>query len=563
MVKYFLIIVERYARFLSCRNDFQYNDNYNSCFNVFAADILLDKNDNIYILEVNTSPYLTPESYDNTYSNKRIISELVKAVIEEKPSMFKEVFNQDRPTFDYQYSIKGIRRHYKYDKDAGYEEILQALMMRDNFSRRQYFQRKIIDLFFAYRLRLEKYSHMDGEEVGEEVGEELNLGEENDDFFTTQQKQETDTDSDTMSDSGSEAESIDYNTKGLIYTDRRKQRAEQSRMFNRIFNSVGLYGDKIKLYDFMVSDRSGVKDQVSQYFPKTYTDVTRSNMDEIPFGGDRRWIAKPAKGSKGKGIKVIKTKQGLLNAFDQYGKKDKWLVSELIEPDLIKLPSKPDSGGRKYHFRSYVLAYKDNQERLQGFVYKDAICYMAYSPYNKDKFTEDVMLTNLDASRRTAAARGESTKDLDKIYTCNFFDHYDGDVADVRRQMNELAELTIKGYKNQIRCRNKFETYYGCFHLLAYDLMISDDGKLYILEVNTAPGLKGPRGTWGSEKLTEFFDDIFKLTIDKKTNAYKQPRADSDQTEFTKVYDSDVVQSGGNLIKQKYLKYKSKYLSLR
>ena len=89
-----------------------------------------------------------------------------------------------------------------------------------------------------------------------------------------------------------------------------------------------------------------------------------------------------------------------------------------------------------------------------------------------------------------------------------------------------------------------------------------------LLEVNTSPGFKGPRRVWGSPKLESFFDDILKLTLDKKLNVYKQPRADADQTNFVEILNhtsaekADRIMNGGN-IRQKYLKYKMKYLKLR
>merc|ERR1711871_1636009 len=209
-------------------------------------------------------------------------------------------------------------------------------------------------------------------------------------------------------------------------------------------------------------------------------------------------------------------------------------------PDLIKLPSEPFGEGRKYHFRTYVLINNEQDGTINGYRDKDAICYMAYSPYKKDKFTEDVMLTNLDAARRTAINNKEPIDNLAEKFVCNFFDHYKGDKEELYKKLDNLCRLTVQGYRKQIKCRNrKVNKFLGCFHILAYDLMIPEDNELYILGVNTSPGWKGPRRIWGGDALTSFYDDVFKLTIDKEVKAYKEPRIDNSKNGFIQVFSTN------------------------
>lgn len=102
--------------------------------------------------------------------------------------------------------------------------------------------------------------------------------------------------------------------------------------------------------------------------------------------------------------------------------------------------------------------------------------------------------------------------------------------------------------------------------------MISENDELKLLEINTSPGSKGPRHLWGHNKLVAFFDDIFKLTIDKKINAYKNNRTDNEVKNFKQIYNENDLKlisvydsTGGsaNTYKTKYLKYKNKYLKLK
>ena len=387
------IIADKFARFFSCRNDYLYNDNFKACFNIFAVDTLIDVNDRVYILEINTNPYLntTPE----IYNKDKIMNALLKRVIDSQESNFIPIYNKPRHIYDYHYHLKGVRHYYRYDKDAGYQEILNAFMKRDNIGRQKYFSEKeqFIDMFYAYRLSLEK----------------LKVDIDNDDEDDEDEVDPQETPSlDSHSDAGqqpildpeqmSNSERDSYNGEELEYTDGHRLRAERSRLHNRIYNSLGLYGDKNKLYNYLTSGISGVSEQIAQYFPKTITNITTENfeqkMKEIKFDGVSKFIAKPSRGSKGIGIKVIKTAEELRAAMTAHKKKkDSWLVSELVEPDLIN--------GRKYHFRVYVLVFV-TKESIKTYIYNDYMCYLAYLPYDPDNYSEGVMLTNLDAARRTA-----------------------------------------------------------------------------------------------------------------------------------------------------------------
>lgn len=187
------------------------------------------------------------------------------------------------------------------------------------------------------------------------------------------------------------------------------------------------------------------------------------NIEKINkvFLENKKWIAKPSKGSKGIGIKVFETKDELKNIIKGYNKSNKkWIVSELIEPDLIN--------GKKYHFRVYVLITQDDNGNINGYISNDSICYLAYSRYKSDDFRESVMLTNLDAARRSA--KNENIKfDMNK-YVFNFFDIYSKykNKNKLDKKLKDICSLTIRAYKEKIKCGNRnLNSFLGCFHILA------------------------------------------------------------------------------------------------
>jgi hypothetical protein len=173
------------------------------------------------------------------------------------------------------------------------------------------------------------------------------------------------------------------------------------------------------------------------------------------------------------------------------------------------------------------------------------------------------MLTNLDAARRSAKKKNEEFDE--NKYVFNFFDIYSKNKEKLNEEIKNVCSLTIKAYKEKIMCRNRnLNSFLGCFHILAYDFMMSANNELKLLEINTSPGWKGPRNVWGHNKLVDFFDDIFKLTIDKKINAYKTNRTDTDLKIFKQIYPTYSSTGGSaNTYETKYIKYKNKYLKLK
>ena len=107
-------------------------------------------------------------------------------------------------------------------------------------------------------------------------------------------------------------------------------------------------------------------------------------------------------------------------------------------------------------------------------------------------------------------AKKELTTLLSKIYPkdSNIFEI-------IKKQAEQMVKDTINSMKYDFRPLNRHnDNYKGCFNLLAYDSLLDSTGNLWLIEINRGPDLKGLEANIGYDKSVEFFDEIFKLTLD-------------------------------------------------
>ena len=85
----------------------------------------------------------------------------------------------------------------------------------------------------------------------------------------------------------------------------------------------------------------------------------------------------------------------------------------------------------------------------------------------------------------------------------------------IKTQMIDMVKKTLDSVKYNLRPLNRLsDSFKGCFNLLAYDTMLDENDKLWIIEVNRGPDIMGLWANIGTDKCVDFFDDIFKLTVD-------------------------------------------------
>jgi len=229
--------------------------------------------------------------------------------------------------------------------------------------------------------------------------------------------------------------------------------------------------------------------------------------------------------------------------------------------DLWNLPSsRREHTGHKYNIRFYVLltlndlpTFKDIKQAstykkkekgcMDAYIFKDFMTYFTLLPYNTSShnasavpaefrnlspetlsrmrgLTNFEMIDNLYDENRKRGYTDEENIDRDQwkhdltgLYSDLVDEHK---FHTVWNQALNITKKTLDSVKYNLRALNRHSEagYLGCFNLLAYDTLLDEFGKLWLVEINRGPDIVGLQKTLGDEACTEIFDELFSLTID-------------------------------------------------
>jgi len=243
-------------------------------------------------------------------------------------------------------------------------------------------------------------------------------------------------------------------------------------------NPYILFKNKISTYELFT------KNNINSGIPKIVTKYSKN--DNIDY-----YICKPELGSMGNGISVTKNKNNCKTKF----------IGEYITPYLIQIN---DNVKEKYqtHLRIYVLSIYNNNI-LQIYRNKNMIIYSASKPYNINNFynNKNQFLSNLHVCNKNKPICECAYKFDDLFHQYNITRYY-FDLKIDSIISNSLVLLNKNNNPNK-------------YHVLAFDFIISKDSELFLLEVNTKPGMISYYNLYDNVKL---WNDTFSLTIDKLFN---------------------------------------------
>jgi glutathione synthase/RimK-type ligase-like ATP-grasp enzyme len=215
------------------------------------------------------------------------------------------------------------------------------------------------------------------------------------------------------------------------------------------------------------------------------------------------------------------------------------------------IQNKPSIIGKKYNIRFYVLivlgklptfADLDNYNEEQAYdivnvyLYSDCMVYFSMLPYHSKlvppiyngldtKILQDMKhLTNLEMVNivQQALENSPNPEPFDAVQTkkdvtCMLSDLYPKDSVEyigIKNQIELITKKTINSIKYDLRPLNRHEGYKSCFNLLAYDTLLDNNGKLWVMEINRGPDMVGLQYNIGKQGCLEMFDEIFKISID-------------------------------------------------
>ena len=258
------------------------------------------------------------------------------------------------------------------------------------------------------------------------------------------------------------------------------------------------------------------------FYPKSYFIPNDLSEFQSNFSKDSPYILKPARGSCGRGISIVST---FPNSFvSPYIIAQKYITN----PMLIN--------GYKFDLRFYVSVTSIDPLRI--YIYNNGLVRLATEPYeqNKNDFSKlTAHLTNFSLNRKSESF--QTTNDISNDGQGNKWSHHPFwpflsshgfDCNKIRNNIDDLIVTVIIAACPELRRQKNHRC---SFELYAFDILLDENGNVYLLEVNISPAL----GT--SSQLDKFIKeplvkDWFNITLIPVTEKNKKDNVKSIERVF-------------------------------
>lgn len=200
------------------------------------------------------------------------------------------------------------------------------------------------------------------------------------------------------------------------------------------------------------------------------------------------WIAKPVGGSQGQGIVFLQNEQEAIKFNTQNNAKfqaaetpeDKMRCTYVVQ---TYIPNPFLIGGRKFDIRLYALALSFNP--LIVYIYRGGFCRFSSQPFTMKNFSRDVHLTNIAVQTHSEAYNPRHGCKWDTHSLRTYFIH---------RYGSEKTNTLFTGIQGIIlnSLLSVMSTVIPdkhCYELYGYDILITDDLRPWLIEINASPSL--------------------------------------------------------------------------
>ena len=184
---------------------------------------------------------------------------------------------------------------------------------------------------------------------------------------------------------------------------------------------------------------------------------------------------------------------------------NKIIIQKYIENPLLYR-------GRKCDMRIWVLL----TQTMKVYVFKEGhlkTCSIEYNINSKDAF---VHITNYSFQKYNKNfqkyEKGNEVPfyEFQKFLDENYSERKYNIKTDMFKQIKEIVQITMKSAKDKINKNNRnFQ-----FEIFGYDFMMDKDFNLFLIEINTNPGLE-ESSPWIKTIVPRMLDDALRLTIDQ------------------------------------------------
>ena len=306
---------------------------------------------------------------------------------------------------------------------------------------------------------------------------------------------------------------------------------------------------------------------------------------EIPdthFNGRNMWVIKAINLNRGMCIKIVNNFKEMVKILNQFKDGVDYDFTEKIEEETISIEKdennkesnnrnenkkevnnkkKEDekSGGSQLYYCSKIIIQKYIEKPLlykgrkcdiriwvlisynmKIYFFKEGhlkTCSIEYDIYSKDAYSH---ITNYSFQKHNdnfqKYEKGNEVPfyEFQRYIDENYPDRNYKLNKDLKKQIKEIVELTTRSVKDQI---NKNERNYQ-FEIFGYDFMLDENFNLFLIEINTNPGLE-ESSPWIKIIVPRMLDDSLRLTLDQLFNP---------EYDFSKIYKNEEEKENRELV---------------
>ena len=335
---------------------------------------------------------------------------------------------------------------------------------------------------------------------------------------------------------------IDINNSSLFYSYRKS--------FKKIFDNIENYIFDSKSINDKIFDRRKIPYQ--SYFPwyntkfglKLYCEISNSHYD-----GKNLWIVKAPNLNRGRGVKIFnnyndiisyikKVGEGKITETELYNFKDKEYNEKLNNHKKNEIENSIERGvesknttdyiyqsnkiiiqkyiekpflykGRKCDIRIWVLI----THTMKVYIFKEGHLKASSLNYNNNDFDSFIHITNYSLQKYNKLfSKFEKGNEISFQTFQNFINenNYINFREEIFPKIIEIVKHSVLSVRNKININNL--NY--CFEIFGYDFMMDEDKNVYLIEINTNPGLEISSDII-AELVPRMIDNSLLLTVDE------------------------------------------------
>lgn len=225
-------------------------------------------------------------------------------------------------------------------------------------------------------------------------------------------------------------------------------------------------------------------------FPETHLISSISNISALAdLISQKKWILKLEDGSSAKDVHIINTVDDFNIIKNPINCNKRWVLQEYICNPMLLF------GKYKFHLRSHTII-------LNGKIHVFNSCDVlaATHVYNNDDFTDiKSHITNVAVNKFSENHRTYISNEFPEIHCL---------MSEVYKLIEKSFVLPKKEYK-QIKYDG-----WNLFGILAHDILVDENGRLYLLEINNSPGM------YKLEQMTERYEANIKKFVSGMFNIF-------------------------------------------